>query len=306
MAYVGMSPATFGSLAMLYDKTFDKVYFDKFVRTPAQWSQFAKISKADQYSIKEGKGSTFGAHREWTEGRSITYDTIAEGPSKEIVFKDYALGFQLTRKIAREAKNDDVLKRIPEALALSTAYTLEVLWWDLLNSGFVTTYHTGIDGMALFSASHPRMDGGTAISNLGSGALSETTLEAAVLSFKKLVNDKGIPIAGAYVPTTLILPPELEKTAQRLLLSELRPGTANNDYNVIREDRLSYFCSYHLTSTTAWFLLAKNHDLRHIWRVMNEFESADDFHTKNGLFSSTFACADEFVEFRGTYGSPGV
>lgn len=304
MAYQGVSPATSGSLANLYDESFDKIYFDNFTRASPEWSKLAKVESINEYSVKEGKGSTFGAHRTWTEGSSITYDTIAQGPSKEITFSDYALGFQVTRKMSREDKTG-TLKQIPAELSKSSVYTLETLFWDLLNSGFVTTYHTGIDSYALFSASHPRMDGGT-WSNLGTGALSETTLEAAVLSFRKLVNDKNIPIPGAYVPKILVIPPELEKKAQRLLLSELRPGTMDNDINVLKLDKLSYMVCSFLTSTTAWFLLSQNHDLRHLWRVNVAFESADDFHTKNGLFSSTFACADEFVEARGCYGSSGA
>lgn len=303
MAYTGTSPAHTGGFSQFLAKDYETIFYDNYRRRQGEYTRAAKVQKWEQAAVKEGSAMTFGPHVAWTEGQPVDFDVITQGPEKEVTFDGYALGFSITRNLWRDDLTGK-LKGAPAELGKSANYSIDVLFWDILNSGFVTTYRTGIDGYALFSASHPRIDGGTG-DNLGSSAaLSETTLEAALLDYENLKNERGIPIE--MVPKLLVIPTALKKTAQRLLMSEYRPGTANNDINALREDNLQYFVCHYLTSTTAYYLLAPDHDLRLMWRDNVEFESGDDFRTKNAMFTSTFRLAVEFFDWRGAWGSAGA
>ena len=302
MAYQGTSPATTGSLSQLLTKDYEKVFFDEYKRIEPMYTQLAKFQTVGQNSWKEGSMMGFGKLTPYEDGSPPDFDVVTQGPEKEVTFTDYGKGWMVTRN----TYDDDLtgnLKKVPKKFSEASQYTLETLWWDILNSGFVTTARTGIDGLALFSASHTQINGDTA-SNLGSSALSETTLTAGIQAFREMTNEQGQPISMA--PKVLVIPTALEWTAKRLLLSPLRPGTADNDYNVFKDENLRYMVVPYLTSTTAWFLLAEGHDLRHIWRRNVGMRSYDDEATKSGVFIIDFRVAEEFWDWRGSYGNPGT
>ena len=302
MAYQGTVPASAGSLSQLLTKDYAKVFFDEYKRYNPYYTMLAKVISHDMHSLKEGSMMGFGKLTPYEDGSPPDADVIVQGPEKEVTFTDYGKMWMVTRNMAA----DDItghLKKVPRKFSEVANYTVETLWWDILNSGFVTTVRTGIDGAALFSNSHTRIDGGTA-DNLGSGALSETTLEAGIQHFRDMKNEHGQPIQMS--PKVLVIPTALEWTAKRLLLSELRPGTANNDINALKDEGLQYIVCPYLTSSTAWFLLSDEHDLRHIWRRNIGFSSWDDEATKSALFSVDFRVADEFWDWRGAYASPGT
>jgi hypothetical protein len=239
-----------------------------------------------------------------SEGETLSYDIIKQGNTKTVYFTNIALGVLITRNLYDDDRTG-IFKRIPAELAKSAAYTKELKAWDLLNSGFVTTTRVGLDNLALFSNSHTRLDYGTAGSNTpaSAGALSETTLQAALDSFDALTNERGMPIQ--VIPDTLVIPYQLRPTAERLLQSTLRPGYADNDVNTLK-GKLRIVVSHFLTSSTAWFVMSKDHDLRFIWRKPVAVASEDDFDTDGAKFKTTGRMTCDFFNWIGTHGNSGA
>ena len=146
------------------------------------------------------------------------------------------------------------MKEAARDLGKSAAYTLELEFWDLFNNGFVNTYNAALDTYALFYDSHTYINypGNTFDNNGTAGSLSETTFQAMLDYFETVKNERGIPVKA--IPSLLIIPYNLRWVAERLLLSELRPGTGDNDINVFK-GKVRYMVSHYLTSSTAYFML---------------------------------------------------
>lgn len=302
MAYTGTSPAHTGGFSQFLTKDYEKVFFDEYRRRVPEYTRVAKIQNISQHSWKEGSASVFGAHQQLGEGQPVDFDVIVQGPEKEVEVTGFALGFEMTRSMYRDDKTGH-FKKIPGELGKSANYSLDTLFWDIFNSGFVTTVRTGIDSAALF-ASHTRINGGTDSNYASAATLDEAPLEAALNHFEGMTNHQGIPIEMK--ANLLIIPYQLKWMAKRLLLSEFRPGTMDNDINTLKDEGLQFYVCHYLTSETAFFVVSPDHDLRHIWRDNVEFESGDDFRTKNAMFTSTFRCAEEFWDWRGAYGNAGA
>lgn len=304
MSYQGTSPATGASLSQTLYRDYRKIFMDEYKRATPQWQMFAKTQTLDSRYWKEGSMATFGAFTTRREGQSPSFQVLTQGPEKEVTVTGYGSAFAVTR----EALKDDIhgmIKKAPAALATACQYTLETLFWDILNSGFVTTVRTGLDSLALFTASHTTIGSGTQ-SNLGTASvLNETSLEAALLHFKLMKNEKGINIPGAKVPKYLVIPPDLSFRARRLLGGSERPETMDRDINV-NQNALQIVEVPWLSSTTAWFVLAEDHDLRLGWRDMIEYDAYDDPKTKSSVHDGTFRLFVEFYDWRGAYGNAGA
>jgi hypothetical protein len=293
-----------GAFSQALSRDFTKVFFDEYVRQDAEHSSVAKFGESDGNYLKQGVVSPLGGLQVIPEGSPIIWETWKQGSSKTVYFDPVGLGVQIT-KVLYDDDRKSITRNIPAQLAASAAYYKEVRFWDLLNSGFVTTTRVGIDGVALFSAAHTRVDFATAGNNTAtSAALSETTLTAALDAFETLTNEKGMPIKVK--PKVLIIPPALKWVAKRLLMSELRPGYSDNDVNVVKDEGLRYMVCHYLTSTTAWFLLADKHDLQFIWRTKMAVESGDDINTGNALFKITGRFTVDFFDWVGAYGNQGA
>jgi hypothetical protein len=293
-----------GQFSQALSRDFNKVFFDEYVRQDAEHSKVAKFSTADGNYYKRGQISPLGGLQVIPEGNPMIWETWKQGNSKTIYFDPIGLGVQITQVLYDDDKQS-ITRDIPSQLAASAAYYKEVRFWDLLNSGFVTTTRRGIDNVALFSAAHTRIDYATAGNNTGtSAALSETTLTAAIDTFEALTNEKGMPIKVK--PRLLLIPPALKWVAKRLLLSELRPGFDDNDINVLKDEGLQFMVCHYLTSTTAWFLLSDIHDLQFIWRKKLAVESGDDINTGNALFKITGRMTVDFFDWVGAYGNQGA
>jgi len=296
--------AVTGGFAQLLTKDYAKVFFDSYMRYPELFSQVAHVETKTGNSYKEGELAGLGSLQSLNQGQAIPFEVPIQGNEKEITYDKFGLGFQITE----EMWDDDLtghMKKIPAELGKAAAYTRELQFWQMLNSGFDTTYHTGLDSLALFDDSHTLPDGSATIDNQATAAaLSATSFKAAVLHFRKLVNGRNIPIVMD--PVLLVIPPELEFMAKELLLSPYKPATADNDINVINRLGIEYLVVPYMTSTTAWFLFAKEHDLRFIWRKKVAFTSQDDFNTGNGMFKAVTRFATEFWDPRGSYGNAGA
>ena len=299
-----------GNYSQLTSRDYTRVAFEEYAKYPALYEQVAQVSTVnDGGYIREGELAGFGKFPKLTQGDALDFQIPKQGNNKTQYFTEFGLGWQLTL-VMKEDDRTGLFLKMPRGLSKAAAWTREQEFWNLLNNGFVTTNDVGLDGLELFSGSHTLIDSDTSTTTYDNeataGALSLSTLQTGLEYFKKCVGHKGEPIyTRAY---WLIIPPDLEWKAQELLLSEQKPGTGDNDINVVQGTRinLKYLVVPYLTSTTAWFLLARDHDLRFIWRRNYRYEAYDDYNTNNSMHKGHMRFATTFFEPMLTYGNAGA
>ena len=181
---------------------------------------------------EELKLSGFGAAPVKDEGSAITYDTAQESFVARYTHETIGLGFSIIEEAMEDNLYVSVSARYTKALARAMSYTKQVKAAYPLNNGFSTTFSSG-DGVALFSTAHPLVNGGTNSNRPSTGAdLNETSLEDAIIQIGKWTDERGLKIAAR--PKKLIVPSDLQFVATRLLQSDYRVGTADNDINAIK------------------------------------------------------------------------
>lgn len=251
-----------------------------------------------------------GIMTEQPEGESVTYTTPTQGELKRYTHVSFGGAFRITRQM----KDDDLYGivngragKMARELGKGARAIRETRAANVFNNGFTVADGFPKNGTqeTLFNTAHTQLMG-PSVSNRGAVDLSQAALEAAIIAFRKLTDENGIPIV--VMPEQLIVPPELIMVARELLGSEYRPYEANNTINPTRADRLSMQDWNYLTDTDAWFVAAAkgDHDLNFIVRTDLEYEYSDDFDTgdmKNKAFQR-FSVGHG--DWRGVYGSPGV
>jgi hypothetical protein len=202
--------------------------------------------------------------------------------------------------------------KMTQELAYAARHKMEVQAHKILNGGFATTASngftaSGFDSLALFSASHVRLQGGTRANKAGTDLdLSQTALEQAIDIFEGWTNHSGMPAPAR--ATILVHPYQLKWIAKELIDSELKPASANNDVNTLAGEGLSRHMSHYLTDTDSWFLLGPkaDHDLN-VWiKREPRIVSGDDFDTGDAKIKGTFRMACGHGEPDGTFGSAGA
>lgn len=294
-----------GNFTTFTSQDYKKAFFDEFKRFPELYRRYANMQTMDGAYFKETEGVGLSRLQSMHEGQEIRFEDFLEGNNKEIEPEYFGLGVQIT-EIAKDDDRTGHLSKQVRELGKAAAYTRELEFWDLLNSGFGTS-RTGIDGKALFATDHETLDGATTIDNDPTAAsLSTSSLQTMITHFRKMKQERSIPVMME--PMALIIPPDLEWVAKELELSRLNPEDANNAINTIREVGLKYDINPYLTSTTAYFLIAAKdvHDLRYITRKPFQFKSYIDFNTGNELHKVTGRFVCDFVHYRGVIGNEGA
>ena len=257
---------------------------------------------------EETKLSGFSAAPVKNEGSAIAYDNAQEAWTARYNHETIALGFSLTEEAIEDNLYDSLSARYTKALARAMAYTKQVKAAAVLNNGFSTSY-TGGDGQPLFSASHPLVSGGTN-SNIPSTAadLNETSLENAVIQISLWTDERGLLIAAR--PKKLVVPPSLQFVATRLLETELRVGTNDNDINAIKNNGSvseGYTVNHFLTDTNAWFLCTDvPNGMKHFVRSPLSQSMDGDFDTGNVRYKSRERYSFGWSDPLGMYGSAGA
>jgi len=257
---------------------------------------------------EETKLSGFSAAPVKNEGSAIAYDNAQEAWTARYNHETIALGFSLTEEAIEDNLYDSLSARYTKGLARAMAYTKQVKAAAVLNNGFTTGYNGG-DGVPLFSASHPLVSGGTN-SNVPSTAsdLNETSLEAAVIQIAGWTDERGLLIAAK--PKKLVVPPALQFVATRLLETELRVGTNDNDINAIKNNGSvseGYTVNNYLTDTNAWFLTTDvPNGMKHFVRTPMSNSMDGDFDTGNVRYKSRERYSFGFSDPLGMFGSPGA
>jgi phage major head subunit gpT-like protein len=251
--------------------------------------------------------SSFGLAIAKPEGAPITYDSERQAFLTRYQHVVYALGFVITREIMEDDQYDVVGQRKAQGLAYSMRQTKEVIAANVYNRAFNSAY-VGGDGKELLATDHPNFAGGTWSNELAVAAdLSEAALEQAHIDIGGFTNDRGLLIAAK--AKTLIIPRQLAFEAKRILGSDLRVGTANNDTNAMKDMGLvpEVIVNHYLTDTDAWFIRTDvPHGMKHFERRADAFEMDNDFDTENAKFKATARYSFGWTDPRGLFGSPGA
>lgn len=241
------------------------------------------------------------------EGAPVAYDQGGEAFVSRYVHETIALAFSLTEEAEEDNLYGSIGNKYSKALARSMQHTKEVKGAATLNNGFDANFPGG-DGEPLFDTDHPLFGGGTQSNTFATQAdLSETSLEEACIQISKLVDERSIPIAVR--PQKLIVPPDLMFVAERLLTSEKRPGTADNDPNAIRQmNKFPGGCykNHRLTDTNAWFIITDQPDgLKHMIRKNIQRGIEGDFETGNMRYKARERYSFGWSDYRGAFASSG-
>jgi hypothetical protein len=258
---------------------------------------------------EETKLSGFSAAPVKNEGNAIAYDNAQEAWTARYTHETIALGFSLTEEAVEDNLYDTLSARYTKALARGMAYTKQVKAANVLNNGFTGGAYAGGDGVALFSASHPLITGGVN-SNIPTtpADLNETSLENAVIQIAAWTDERGLLIAAK--PRKLVVPPALQFVATRLLETELRVGTTDNDINALKNNGSipeGYAINHFLTDTNAWFLTTDvPNGMKHFVRSPLATSMDGDFDTGNVRYKARERYSFGWSDPLGMYGSQGA
>ena len=257
---------------------------------------------------EETKLSGFTAAPVKNEGSAIAYDNAQEAWTARYTHETIAYGFSITEEAIEDNLYDSLSARYTKALARSMAYTKQVKAAAVLNNGFSAAVTYG-DGQPLFSTSHPLVSGGVNSNTTATGVdLNETSLENAVIQIAAWTDERGLLIAAK--PRKLIIPPALMFVATRLLETELRVATNNNDINAIKNNGSipeGYTVNHFLTDTNAWFLTTDvPNGLKHFVRTPLQNSMDGDFDTGNVRYKARERYSFGVSDPLGIYGSQGA
>jgi len=262
---------------------------------------------SDRSFEEETKLSGFQAAPVKNEGSSIEYDNAQEAWSARYTHETIAMGFAITEEAIEDNLYDSLSSRYTKALARAMAYTKQVKGAAILNGAFAgTTYG---DGKVLCTTDHPLVNGGVNSNEPATAAdLNETSLEAAVIQIAAWTDERGLLIAAR--PKKLIIPPALQFVATRLLETELRVGTADNDLNALKSNGAipnGYSINHYLTDTNAWFLMTDcPNGLKHFTRTALSTGMDGDFDTGNSRYKARERYSFGVSDPLGIFGSPGA
>jgi hypothetical protein len=256
---------------------------------------------------EETKLSGFSAAPVKAEGQAVAYDNAQEAWTARYNHETIALGFSITEEAVEDNLYDSLSKRYTKALARGMAYTKQVKGASILNNAFSALY-TGGDGVSLCSTAHPLVSGGVNSNRPAVAAdLNETSLESAVIQIAAWTDERGLLIAAK--PKKLVIPPALMFVAKRLLSTELRVGTTDNDINALKAMGAiseSFTVNHWLTDTNAWFLMTDvPNGLKHFVRSPMANSMDGDFDTGNVRYKARERYSFGWSDPLGIFGSPG-
>jgi hypothetical protein len=282
----------------------------EYKRYGEEHKEIYETESSERSFEEETKLSGFGAAPVKAEGAAIAYDNAQEAWTARYTHETIAMGFSITEEAMEDNLYDSLSSRYTKALARAMAFTKQVKAASVLNKGFTGTGNpTYGDGQVLFSTAHPLVSGGTNSNRPTTPAdLNETSLEAAVIQIAAWTDERGLLIAAR--PRKLIVPPALQFVATRLLETELRVATADNDINAIRNNGSipeGYAINHFLTDTNAWFLTTDvPNGLKHFVRMPMNTSMDGDFDTGNVRYKARERYSFGVSDPLGIYGSPGA
>jgi hypothetical protein len=280
----------------------------EYARYGEEHKEIFETESSERSFEEETKLSGFSAAPVKNEGSAIAYDNAQEAWTARYQHETIALGFSITEEAMEDNLYDSLSARYTKALARAMAYTKQVKAANVLNNGFSSSY-TGGDGVELFSTLHPLVSGGVNSNEPATPAdLNETSLEAAVIQIAQWTDERGLLIAAK--PRKLVVPTALMFVATRLLETELRVATADNDINALKNNGSipeGYTVNHFLTDTNAWFLTTDvPNGLKHFVRMPLAQSMDGDFDTGNVRYKARERYSFGWSDPLGIFGSPGA
>ena len=280
----------------------------EYARYGEEHKEIYETETSERSFEEETKLSGFSAAPVKNEGSAMAYDNAQEAWSARYNHETIALGFSLTEEAIEDNLYDSLSGRYTKALARAMAYTKQVKAANVINNGFTSGY-TGGDGKTLFATDHPLVSGGVNSNTPATQAdLNETSLENAVIQIAAWTDERGLLIAAK--PKKLIVPPALQFVATRLLETELRVGTADNDINAIKNNGSipeGYTVNHFLTDTNGWYLTTDvPNGMKHFVRTPMSTGMDGDFDTGNVRYKARERYSFGFSDPLGMFGSQGA
>ena len=280
----------------------------EYARYENEHAEIFETESSDRAFEEEVLIVGFGNAEVKTEGQGVNYDQASEGFTARYTHDTVALAFSLTEEAVEDNLYDRLGARYTKALARSMAHSKQVKAANVLNNAFSSSF-TGGDGVSLINTSHPLAGGGTLANRASTMSdLNETSLENALISISTFVDDRNMILA--LQGTKLIVPPQLQFVADRLLESPGRVGTADNDINAVRNMGLlpqGYSVNHFLTDTDAFFLLTDCPDgFKHFERSPIATSMEGDFDTGNVRYKARERYSFGFSNPRAVFGSQGA
>ena len=280
----------------------------EYARYGEEHKEIYETETSERSFEEETKLSGFSAAPVKNEGSAIAYDNAQEAWTARYTHETIALGFSLTEEAIEDNLYDSLSARYTKGLARAMAYTKQVKAAAVINNGFSAAYPGG-DGVALFSTSHPLINGSTNGNTPTVAAdLNETSLENAVIQIAAWTDERGLLIAAK--PRKLIVPPALQFVATRLLETELRVGTTDNDINALKNNGSipeGYTVNNFLTDVNGWYLCTDvPNGMKHFIRTPLSNSMDGDFDTGNVRYKSRERYSFGWSDPLGMYGSPGA
>ena len=280
----------------------------EYARYGEEHKEIYETETSERSFEEETKLSGFSAAPVKNEGSAIAYDNAQEAWTARYNHETIALGFSLTEEAIEDNLYDSLSARYTKGLARAMSYTKQVKAAAVINNGFTSGYNGG-DGVVLFSTAHPLISGGTNSNKPSTNAdLNETSLENAVIQIAAWTDERGLLIAAK--PKKLIVPPALMFVATRLLETNLRVGTTDNDINALKNNGSipeGYTVNHFLTDTNGWYLTTDvPNGMKHFVRTPLNNSMDGDFDTGNVRYKSRERYSFGWSDPLGMYGSPGA
>ena len=280
----------------------------EYARYGEEHKEIYETETSERSFEEETKLSGFSAAPVKNEGSAIRYDNAQEAWTARYNHETIAMGFSITEEAVEDNLYDSLSARYTKSLARAMAYTKQVKAAYILNNAF-TGGPTYGDGQVLCSTAHPLVNGGVNSNRPSVGAdLNETSLENAVIQIAAWTDERGLLIAAK--PKKLVVPPSLMFVATRLLETELRVGTTDNDINALKNNGSipeGYTVNHFLTDTNAWFLLTDvPNGLKHFVRTPMSTGMDGDFDTGNVRYKARERYSFGVSDPLGIFGSPGA
>jgi len=243
------------------------------------------------------------------EGSGVAFDQAQETFTARYTNETIALAFAITEEAIEDNLYDKLASRYTKALARSMANTKQVKAVFPLNQGLpsIDNFDSG-DAVSLFNTSHPTIAGTFKNTLTTQADLNETSLEQAMIDIAALTDERGLKIAAQ--GRKMIVPSALQFTAERLLKSVGRTGTADNDISAVVSMNVipqGYVVNHYLTDTDAWFIKTDvPNGLKHFVRAPIKTAMEGDFETGNVRYKARERYSFGWSDWRGVFGSPGA
>ena len=273
-----------------------------------EWSSIFATENSDRAFEEEVELSGFGNAKTKAEGESVEFDDAQEAFTSRYTHETIALAFSITEEAVEDNLYDSLSSRYTKALARSMANAKEVKGANVLNRAFNSSY-TGGDGLELCSTAHITVAGGNYKNELTTAAdLNETSLEQAMIDIAGFIDNRGLKVAVK--ARKMIIPVNLQFIAERLLKTDLRVGTADNDINASKSMNVvpeGYTVNHYLSDTDAFFIITDApNGLKYFNRAPVKTSMEGDFNTGNVKYKARERYSFGWSDPRGIFGSPGA